>query len=117
MSERKYLIMLTHDGNIETLEFDNPEEWFDDAKKRANIIYAEPIYPFGPKYVCLIDEDGKSRELPMNKKATLLYINAFHVQDYIVGNMLISHKNEEISDMELLNAEEVEKFKKYFGII
>jgi hypothetical protein len=44
--------------------------------------------------LCVIDEDGKAKELPRNDEATRRVRPYLYEWDYIVGNMLVCSSNE-----------------------
>ncbi len=115
MDERRYMVLIKHTGETEMIRIEDLSGWFGEAKRLAGIRYAEEICPLGQEYPCLIDEDGKARELPLNKKATGICRTILAEDDYISGNMLIGHLSEDALNMEPLTSGESEHLIKELG--
>lgn len=109
-TERRYAVIISPDYSKATIELDLEnwkEDWFDVVKRHAGISFAEVVYPFGQEYPCLIDENGKLRNLSENRKATKLCSGILFTHDYVVGSMVVTHFNGE-DDLELLTQKEAD---------
>ena len=113
---RKYTLVIGTDGSVSRYEIsDEIKKWFDEVKRIAGIRYAESIYPMTAEYPAVIDEDGKSLELPFNKIATMMCRMVIAPDDFILGNLAFLHFDGDM-DMELLTEDEVGHILRYYGI-
>jgi len=89
-------IIIKADGNQTNVE---PENGTDFSTQEINTIvggHFEVVYLHGSKetLLMLINEEGKLKNLPINKKATVLFMRSSGVPDTIHGDVLICHQDQ-----------------------
>ena len=91
--DKKYAVVIDCSGEVKTIELESSTEgyeWFDEAKKKADIEFADQLpFPYDKHYDCYYDTKASERELPVNQKATDL----FNLGYSVTGNILIIYFN------------------------
>ena len=81
------------DGTIQGVSPENGEKSFSLKELQTFVGGYIEFVRFKDK-IMVVNEEGKLHDLPLNKKATAIFVKELpHINDIIVGNVLICDKN------------------------
>lgn len=88
MTHKEYAgLVIEPDNCIKLIEFDSPYLELNDLYKHANCDTIQIIRTINPKWLMVIDDNGKLLRKPANPMATSLYYA--YPYDFIVGTVFI----------------------------